>query len=314
MAKYIIKRLIMCIIVILCASFIVFTIMYFIPGDPAEILLPADATQEQIAAKRDQLGLNDPYLVQLGKYLFNAYLRFDFGEAYLTGQSVFGGLVSRMPITLGIGLSAILLSVIVAIPLGIAAGLTNGKWQSVALSVLAIVCVSIPDFWLALLLIIFFSVKLNLLPSYGMGGIQYFVMPVLALAIGPIGGVLRQMRSGMLDVMNSDYVITARAKGVPERRVTLHHMLPNALIPVITIVGSHCCRIIGGTVIIEQIFSIPGVGTYMLNAINNRDYPIVRGSVIVLSAVTSLIMLIVDLVYAAVDPRIKAQYSGKGKR
>lgn len=314
MAKYIIKRLIMCVIVILCASFIVFTIMYFIPGDPADLLLPADATYEQKMELRVKLGLEDPYLVQLGNYLFNAFLRFDFGTSYSTSAPVLGGLLSRMPLTLGVGISAIILSSIIAIPLGIAAGLTNGKWQSVVLSVLAIVCVSIPDFWLALLLMMLFAVKLNVLPLMGIGGIQYFIMPVLALAIGPIGGILRQMRSGLLDVINSDYVITARAKGVPERRVTLRHMLPNALIPVITIIGAHCCRIIGGTVIIEQIFSIPGVGQYMLNAINNRDYPVVRGSVIILSAVTSLIMLIVDLIYAAVDPRIKAQYSGKGKR
>lgn len=314
MTKYIIKRLLMCIVVILCASFIVFTIMYFIPGDPAKIMLGDTATAEEIAAKREELGLNAPYLVQLGSYLYKAFLRFDFGTSYSTGQSVFSGLISRMPITLTIGIAGMLLDVLIAIPLGILAGLKNGRWQSVVLSVFAIACVSIPDFWMALMLIIVFSVRLGLLPSYGLGGLEYYVMPVIAAGFGGIGGILRQMRSGMLDVMNSDYVITARAKGVPEKRVVLRHMLPNALIPVITVVGGQCARIVGGTVIIEQIFSIPGVGQYMLNAINARDYPIVRGSVIVLAAVTSLIMLIVDLIYAEVDPRIKAQYSGKGKR
>lgn len=314
MAKYIIKRLIMCIIVILCASFIVFTIMYFIPGDPADLMLPADATYQQKLEWRDKYGLNDPYLVQLGNYLFKAFLQFDFGASYKTSAPVLGDLLSRMPLTLGVGFSAIILSSLIGIPLGIAAGLTNGKWQSVTLSVFAIVCVSVPDFWLALLLMMLLAVKLGILPLMGVSSLSCFVMPVMALAIGPIGGILRQMRSGLLDVINSDYVITARAKGVPERRVTVRHMLPNALIPVITIIGAHCARIVGGTVIIEQIFSIPGVGQYMLNAINNRDYPVVRGSVIILSAVTSLIMLIVDLIYAAIDPRIKAQYSGKGKR
>lgn len=314
MTRYILKRLVMCVVVILCASFIVFTIMYFIPGDPAKIMLGDTATQAEVEAKRHELGLDQPYLVQLGSFLYNAFIRFDFGKSYVTGQSVFQGLTSRMPITLAIGIAGMLLDVLIAIPLGIAAGLKNGKWQSIALSTFAIVCVSMPDFWLALMLIIVFSLQLHWLPSYGTGGFQYFVLPVIAAGFGGIGGILRQMRSGMLDVMSSDYVVTARAKGVPERRVVLRHMLPNALIPVITVVGGQCARIVGGTVIIEQIFSIPGVGQYMLSAINGRDYPIVRGSVIVLAAVTSLIMLIVDLIYAGVDPRIKAQYSGKGKR
>lgn len=309
MTKYILKRLLSCVLVIICAAFVIFTIMYFIPGDPVKNMLGEGVPVEMIEAKREELGLNDPYVVQLGRFLRDTFLRFDLGASYRTGLPIMGELLKRLPRTVALGAAGIVVNVIIAIPLGIIAGLKVGKWQSVTLSVFAMVLAALPDFWVALMLVILLSVKLNLLPSFGIGSLKYYIMPVIATSIGGIGGLLRQTRSGMLDVMKSDYVTTARAKGVQERRVVLRHMLPNALIPVITVVGGGFARIIGGTVIIEQIFSIPGVGLYMLDAINARDYPIIRGSVIFLAAMTSLIMLAVDLVYALVDPRIKASYS-----
>lgn len=313
MKRYIIKRLIMCVLVIISAAFVIFTIMYFVPGDPAKIMLGEGVPQEMIDAKREELGLNDPYLIRLGRFLRDTFLRFDLGTSYATGLPIINELVSRLPRTVALGVAGIILDAVIAIPLGIIAGLKVGKWQSPTLSVFAIILSSLPDFWVALMLIILLSVKLGWLPSFGIGGIEYYVIPVIAISIGGIGGELRQMRSGMLDVMKSDFVTTARAKGVPERMVVLRHMLPNALIPVVTVIGASFARVIGGTVIIEQIFSIPGVGMYMLDAINSRDYPIIQGSVLILAAMTSLIMLLVDLVYALIDPRIKASYSKKGR-
>lgn len=313
MTKYIIKRLLMCVLVIISAAFVIFTIMYFVPGDPAKIMLGDGVSVEMIEAKREELGLNDPYLIRLGRFLSDTFLHFNLGNSYGTGLPITVELVSRLPRTIALGVAGIIVDALIAIPLGIIAGLKVGKWQSTVLSVGAMVLACLPDFWVALMLIILLSVKLNLLPSFGIGGIQYYIMPVIAISIGGIGGELRQTRSGMLDVMKSDFVTTARAKGVPERRVVLRHMLPNALIPVVTVIGASFARVIGGTVIIEQIFSIPGVGMYMLDAINTRDYPVIQGSVLILAAVTSLTMLLVDLVYAMIDPRIKASYSKKGR-
>lgn len=313
MTKYIIKRLLMCVLVIISAAFVIFTIMYFVPGDPAKIMLGEGVPIEMIEAKREELGLNDPYLVRLGRFLSDTFLHFNLGNSYSTGLPITVELVSRLPRTIALGVAGILVDALIAIPLGIIAGLKVGKWQSTTLSVGAMVLACLPDFWVALMLIILFSVKLGWLPSFGIGGLKYYIMPVIAISIGGIGGELRQTRSGMLDVMKSDFVTTARAKGVPERRVVLRHMLPNALIPVVTVVGASFARVIGGTVIIEQIFAIPGVGMYMLDAINSRDYPVVQGSVLILAAMTSLTMLLVDLIYALIDPRIKASYSKKGR-
>lgn len=311
MAKYIIKRIIMCILVVICASIVIFTIMYFVPGDPIEIMMGANATVEQKEAMRKELGLNEPYLVQLGSFLYNAFIKFDLGVSYTYNAPITAEMLKRFPRTLLIGVLGILIDVIVSIPIGIYAALKQGKWQDRASTVFAMVCVSIPDFWFALMMVILFSQKLKILPSYGIGGPQYYVMPVIASALAGIGGLLRQTRTSMLDVIKSDFVTTARAKGVAEREVIMKHMLPNALIPVITVIGGHFGRCIAGTVIIEQIFSIPGIGAYMMSAINSRDYPVVRGGVIILALITSVIMLIVDLVYALIDPRIKAQYAGK---
>lgn len=313
MTKYILKRLLMCVLVIVSAAFVIFTIMYFVPGDPARNILGDGVPIEMIEAKREELGLNDPYLVRLGRFLSDVFLHFNLGTSYSTGLPITTELMSRLPRTIALGVAGILVDALIAIPLGIIAGLKVGKWQSTTLSVGAMVLACLPDFWVALMLIVLFTVKLGWLPSFGIGGIKYYIMPVIAISVGGIGGELRQMRSSMLDVMRADFVTTARAKGVPERRVVLQHMLPNALIPVVTVIGASFARVIGGTVIIEQIFSIPGVGMYMLEAINMRDYPVIQGSVLILAAMTSLIMLLVDLVYALIDPRIKASYSQKGR-
>lgn len=311
MTKYILKRLVMCLLVIISASIVIFTIMYFIPGDPVKIMLGDTATVEMVEEMRNKLGLNDPYLVQLGRFLYKAFIKFDFGDSYTYGTPIFAEMFKRFPRTLLLGLACIFVDVVISLPLGILAALKQGKWQDRTCTILAMTCVSVPDFWFALLLVIFFTSKLGWLPPFGIGGPEYYIMPIMAGSLAGIGGLLRQTRSGMLDVMRADFVTTARSKGVSEGKVITKHMLPNALIPVITVIGGHFGRCVAGTVVIEQIFSIPGIGTYMLNAVNTRDYPVIRGGVIILAMTTSIVMLGVDLVYALIDPRIKAQYSGK---
>ena len=314
MIKYIIKRLLWMIPVILGVAILIFTIMYFTPGDPAKMLLGAEATAEQIAEKRAQLGLDQPYLVQLWNYLTDMFLRFDFGDSYIYGSPVINELMIRLPRTLTIGCLCMLLQVCVGIPLGIFAATNHNRLGDRISMVVALFGVSIPQFWLALMLVLVFAVELEWLPQFGFEGIEYYILPCIANAFSGIATQARQTRSSMLDVIRADYITTARSKGMSERRVILRHALPNALIPVITILGNGFGMMLGGTVVIENIFTIPGIGSYLTQAIANRDYPIIRSSVVLLALVFSLIMLLVDLVYAFVDPRIKAQYEGGGRR
>ena len=314
MGKYVLRRLLMTVLVVLIASIVVFTLVYMVPGDPVKIMMPPEATVAELEAKKHELGLDRPFLVQLGSFLYNAYLRFDLGNSWIRGTPVMDGLMERLPSTFQLGVLAILISSLVAIPLGITAAVHQNGWQDRLGMVFGMMCVSVPDFWLALNMVVLFAVKLEWLPPFGIGGPEYLVMPVIACAVRSVGSLARQTRSSMLEVIRSDYVTTARAKGLKERDVIYKHMRPNALIPIITVIGGNFATVIAGTVVIEQIFSRPGVGTYLTSAITYRDFPIIRGCVIVLAIFTSVMMLLVDLAYAAVDPRIKAQYAGQSKR
>ena len=314
MGKYIVKRLLWMIPVVLGVAILIFTIMYFTPGDPAKFVLGTEATAVQLDAWRVEHGLSDPYIKQLGNFLVDTFIRFDFGESYVFNTPVIGELMTRLPRTLTLGLLCMLLQIIVGIPLGVTAAVhQNGAADRICMFI-ALLGVSIPQFWLGLMLVLLFALKLNLLPAYGIGGIQYYILPCIANAFGGIASQARQTRSSMLEVIRSDYVTTARAKGVSEKNIIWKHVLPNALIPVITVLGNGFAMMLGGAVVIEAVFSIPGIGSYMTSAIANRDYPIVRGSVVLLAIAFSLVMLLVDLVYAYVDPRIKAQYENTGKR
>ena len=304
----------MTLLVVLFASVVVFTLVYFVPGDPVKILMPPEATVQELEAKRHQLGLDQPYIVQLGKFLYNAYIRFDLGDSWVRGTPVMSGLIERLPYTFELGILSILLGSLIAIPLGVNAAVHQNRWQDHFCMVFGMICISLPDFWIALLMVLLFALQLGWLPAFGVGGIKFLILPVVASCLHTIGGLARQTRSSMLEVIRSDYITTARAKGLKERSVIWKHMLPNALIPVITMIGGDFARVIAGTVVIEQVFSRPGVGTYLTNAITTRDFPIIRGCVIVLAIFTALMMLVVDLAYAGVDPRIKAQYAGQSKR
>lgn len=312
MYKYILKRLFWTIIIVIAAAVVIFTVLYFTPGDPARQMLGTEATEEQILAMRVKLGIDKPYLMQLGTFLYNTFLRFDLGISWTFSVPVMEELLNRLPRTLIIGLASMVLNVVAGVSLGVYAGIHQGKWQDSLAMVIAMVFVSCPAFWVALMMILLFSVRLNWLPSYGISSAACYVMPVIACAIGPIATNARQTRSAILEVKRADYITTARAKGQNESAVIKKHMLPNALMPIITSVGGGFSRIVAGSTVIESVFSVPGIGLYLLTGINSRDYPVIRGCVLFFAIFTSLAMLLVDLVYAYVDPRIKAQYvSGK---
>lgn len=314
MKRYILYRLIMTVFVVIAATALIFIGMYFIPGDPAEIILGSSATVEELAAKRHQLGIDQPFLIQFGTFMYKTFVKLDMGESWFRGTTVFGGMVERLPRTFLLGLLGIVLTSVIGIPLGVNAATHHRKWQDKGVIGCSMIFMSVPEFWVALLLIIVFSLKLNLLPSFGIGSWKHYVLPVLSGSLAGIGGTARHTRSCVLDVVHADYITTARAKGLPEHRVVYQHMLPNALIPVITNIGGSLTRCVSGTIILEKIFSFPGVGLYLSDAITSRDYPIVRGCVIVISAFTAILMLLVDLAYGYVDPRIKAQYVTQSKK
>lgn len=310
MAKYIIKRCLWMVVTLLATAFIIFTILYFTPGDPARVMA-AGASEADIQVLRHQMGLDRPYLVQLGDFLYRAFIKLDFGNSYVFKVPVFQELGNRLPRTMIIGLTAMAFNLAFGISLGIFAGTHEGKWQDSFTMAIAMVFISAPDFWVALMMIVLFAAKLGWLPAYGIGGPEYFIMPILCASLGGIAVNARQTRSSILEVFREDFVTTARSKGQAENVVVRKHMLPNALMPIITGIGIGFSRIVAGSAIIENVFSIPGVGLYMLNAINSRDYPAIRGTVLFFAAYTAVVMLIVDLIYSLVDPRIKAQYSSR---
>ncbi len=314
MGRYILKRLLWMIPVVLGVTILIFSLMYIVPGDPALIVGGEGLTEAEYNEIRDDMGLNDPFIVQLGRYMYNLFIRFDFGESYTTGKSITDELMMRLPYTLIVGFSGMILSLAIGIPLGVIAAVYRNGWGDRISMIIALLGVSLPQFWTALLLVILFAVKLGWLPAQGIDTWTCYIMPAVALSFGGIAGQARQSRSSMLEVIRADYVTTARSKGLTEREVIVNHALPNALMPIITLAGSQLAHIFGGQVALETIFSIPGIGSYLVNAINKRDYPVIQGSVILLAIVFSMVMLLVDLVYGFVDPRIKAQFAGGGKK
>lgn len=314
MYRYILKRLLMIIPVVIVVAIMIFTIMYFCPGDPVEVILGASATDLVKDQVREEMGFNDPYYLQLGRFLKDLFLKFDLGNSYITQKGVGGEILSRFPRTFLLALACIALNILIGIPLGVVAATHLNSWIDRICMVLALVGSSLPNFWVALELVIIFALGLGILPPYGIGGIKYYILPVVAASLEGIAQQARYTRSGVLEVIRSDFVTTARAKGVPEGVILYKHALPNALIPVIQNLGNMFARSIGGALVIENVFSIPGLGVYLSTGITNRDYPIVRGCVVMLSVVFCLIMLVVDLSFAYIDPRIKAQYEDQGKR
>ncbi|MGL5175036.1 MAG: nickel ABC transporter permease [Cetobacterium sp.] len=307
MHKYILKRILLLIPVLLGVSFLVFTIMSFTPGDPAQLILGESAPREAVAQLRAEMGLNDPFIVQYIRFVKNAVVG-NFGQSYTTGREVFGEIFSRFPNTLILAVLGIIIAVCIGIPLGIISATRQYTLIDSVSMIGALLGVSMPVFWLGLMLILTFSVNLRWLPSGGFDGLKSLILPSITLGVGSAAIITRMTRSSMLEVIRQDYIRTARAKGVAEKVVINKHALKNALIPVITVVGLQFGGLLGGAVLTESVYSWPGVGRMMVDAIRQKDTPTVLASVIFLAVTFSIVNLAVDILYAYVDPRIKSQY------
>lgn len=315
MWRYIGKRLLMIIPVLVGVTLLVFVVLSLAPGDPAVSILGDKATEADIEAKREELGLNDPILIQYLNYVSKA-IKGDFGVSYKNQLSVMKQVLDRFPNTLIIAVGAILFSLVLGIPVGILSAKKQYSMIDNIAMIGALIGVSMPVFWMGLMMVIVFSLRLRLLPSSGMGEgfiplMKSLVLPVVALGSYSLAMIARTTRSSVLEVIRQDYISTARSKGITERQVTTRHMLKNALIPIITAVGLQFGTLMGGSIMTETVFSWPGIGRLIVDSIKSRDIPMVMGSVIFLSVIFSFVNLLIDLLYAFVDPQIKSQYKGK---
>jgi peptide/nickel transport system permease protein len=312
MIRTIAHRLVGMLVVMLIVVTIVFVIVRVTPGDPAAVMLGPDATQADIAALRSQLGLDRPLLVQYGQYLADV-VRGDFGRSIFLDQPVLTALADRAEPTFFLTLFSLLIAVAIALPIGIYAAYRRGSLFDQAATTLAMLAASIPSFWLGLILIQFFAVRLGWFPASGYGGpgasfaerLGHLVLPAVALGIVSSALIIRFTRASMLDVLGDDYVRTARSKGMSETRVVVRHALKNALIPILTVVGLTAALLISGAVVTETVFSLPGVGNLVVNAVLRRDYPVIQGALLVVAGLYVLINFAIDMLYILVDPRVR---------
>ncbi len=308
MFRYIMKRILMMIPVLIAVSFVVYFLMDLAPGDIISSMAPQDATEAEIEMMREELGLNGSLIERYFRYL-GGLLKGDMGMSLSLKRPVADVFFERFPATLELALAATVVALAISIPLGIAAATHHRSFLDGFSMVTAMLGLSMPGFWLGLLLILFFSHQLGWLPSGGSGGIVHLILPAIALGAGQAGSLTRITRSSMLDVIRQDYLRTARAKGVSEKMVIRKHALKNALIPIITVFGSTLGNLLGGAVAIETVFSWAGIGRLTVSAINTRDITLATGCIIMFTVLLTVTMLLVDIAYAYVDPRIKAQYS-----
>ena len=308
MLRYIVRRVLFLIPVLLGVAFCVFTLLYLTPGDPARMVLGDLATEEAVQEFRNREGLNDPFLVQFGNYVWKAVTKGDIGRSYVTKRSVAQEVLAAFPATLKLSALAMVIAILVGLPCGILSAIKQYSLFDTVTMIFAMIGLSMPVFWLGLLLILLFSVRLRWLPSSGFGTFKATILPAVSLSAQAISKVTRMTRSSMLEVVRADYIRTARAKGQKEFVVIWVHALHNALIPVVTLCGLQFGHLLAGAILTESIFAIPGVGRLMVSSIMQRDYPMVQGGVLFIAIAFSIVNLLVDLVYAYIDPRIKAQY------
>ncbi|MCA9833287.1 MAG: ABC transporter permease [Thermomicrobiales bacterium] len=306
MTKYVIRRLAMLVPILLGVSILIFTVMRLIPGDPARQALGPEATGEQVEALRKAWRLDEPIWVQYWAWLQRA-ITGDLGRSTVSRVPVVEELATRFPATLQLTVAAM----VIAIVLGLAFGVAGAVWHNSAIDrvtmVIALLGICTPSFWLGLLLLLGFSVKLHWFPAAGAGGIEHLVLPAVTLGVGAAAIVARVTRSSMIDVLGDDYVRTARAKGLRQQTVVTRHAMRNAMIPVLTILGLEFGGLLAGSVVTESVFAYPGIGQLLIRSIGNRDFPIVQGALLLFSVQFVIINLVVDLLYAKADPRI--QYS-----
>ena len=308
MLKYITRRILAMIPVVIGITFIVFMIMKMAPGDPARMILGDNATPEAVEALREEMGLNDNYLVQYGRYMINL-CKGDMGTSYKNNRPVVDEVMTRVPATFKLAFVSASVSILIAIPLGVLAAVKQGTLFDNASMVVSLIGISMPAFWLALMLMLKFSLQLKWFPVQGANdGWRSYVLPAIAIGFMNMAAIARTTRSSMLETIRQDYIRTARSKGISEQEVISHHAFRNALIPTVTIVGVQLGGLLGGAVLTETVFAWPGLGRLMVEAVNARDVPTVLGCIVILSIGFSIVNLVVDLLYGLIDPRVRTMY------
>jgi peptide/nickel transport system permease protein len=309
MTRFIIFRFISMTFVLLATLIIIFSLMYFVPGDPALSILGETATPEAVREIHLKLGLDDPYVVRLGRVIWD-FMRADFGISYRSKTPVFKEIMARYPTTLKLALGSTLLGVLIGVSVGIVSAVKQYSLFDRIFTTISLFGASAPSFWIAMVLVLIFSLKLGWLPATGSRGLKYWILPVFTLGLQCSASIMRMTRSSMLEVVRQDFVRTARAKGQTEMKVIINHALRNALMPILTVTGIRMCGFLGGSVLVETVFALPGVGKYILDSVSFQDYPVVQGGVMWICLNCVLITFIVDLLYGFADPRIRSMYKG----
>lgn len=313
MFKYVINRLLYMIPVLLGVAFLVFTVLSLTPGDPGSIILGITAAPADIAALNAEFGYDKPFLIRFFNYVGDIVLHFDLGTSYQSRQPVAQDILARFPNTFVLTVFSLSASAVVGITLGIISAVRQYSVMDHVCVITALVFASVPGFWLGLMLMLVFALHLGILPSYGAGSLKHFILPTVTIAMGSAASLLRLTRSAMLETIRQEYIRTAKAKGASEKRIIWKHALRNALLPVVTTLGTSFGASLGGAIIAETVFAMPGMGTLITTAIRQKDIPVVMGATLFLAMLFSLIILIVDVLYALIDPRIKAKYQSGGK-
>lgn len=307
MIRYVIKRLLLLIPVLLGVIFIVFFITSMTPSSPGRIILGMNATQEAVDTLNDELGYNRPLLVRFADYVIKA-VQGDFGLSYRSQKPVFSEIFSKFPVTLLMTTLSVTATVLIGIPIGILSAVKQYTKIDITVTVMAMFMAAIPGFWLGLLLLTLFSLDLGWFPSFGIGTWKHFVLPTITMAVPSAAIIIRMVRSTMLETIREDYIRTARAKGAPEWQVIWKHAFKNALLPIITLVGMSFGALLGGTILVERVFGLPGLGLLMISSITAKDIPMTMACTVWLATLFCIIMLVIDLLYAFIDPRIKARF------
>ncbi len=304
MLKYILKRFLMIIPVVIGITFFIYLIMSLAPGDPARMMLPQEASEEDVQAKREELGLNDPLVVRYVNYM-GGVLKGDFGESWYSGFDVLGEFGARLPNTLQLGLMAMGFTIILGIPIGIFAAVKQNSPLDYGSMTIAMLFTSMPAFWFGLMAQVYIALKLGWLPATGADSFKHFILPAATLSAAQLAMLIRMTRTSILEVIKQDYVRTARSKGASERSIIIKHVLRNGLLPVVTQLGMSFALLLGGAIVTETVFAIPGVASLLIGAVKIRDVPVVMGIIVVIAVFVGVINLFVDLAYAGIDPRVK---------
>ena len=308
MLKYISRRLFMMIPVMLGVVIIVFSLLYITPGDPVDAILGENATPEQAEILREKLGLNGSYIERLVKYTTNL-LKGDLGICYATKQPVMTRIIQTFPNSMKLASFAVCIAIVLGMTMGIISAIKQYSIFDNVAMFFAMLGNAMPNFWLGLLLMLVFALHFRVLPASGFSSFKHMVLPALTIGSSSAAAIARMTRSSMLEVIRQDYIVTARAKGQSEFIITVYHSLKNSLIPVVTTIGMQFGHLLGGAILTESIFAVPGMGKMMVDAIKARNYPVVQGGVLVIAIVFCLVNLLVDIIYTFIDPRIRSQYN-----